>query len=453
MSAGRPPGTGSILTQEESEAIAKKVLSHTTKPAAVHVLTRNIQNSRFARSEITTQLDRTDGRITVTSIAGDQTAQGRTLDFGDDAIREAVRVAEAAAEGAPGEYDPVTMLKPRSYPKPPGLWHESTRGVTIPDRTAGIMDSMRRTEGFVAAGTLDVAAASQLVANSEGLTGYCRDTRSSFQVTARSKDNTGSGWAGKQSNDFSELSPARIGERAADKSERSRNPSATEPGRYTAILEPQAYADMVNLMMMFHMPLELAERGITVFADPSGGTKVGKRMLDPRLSLVSDPMDPDGPFCPFSEGSDPYDRTYWMREGILENLSYGNAVAMERGREYGVANPLSVRLEPAPGTKLATVDEMIETCDRGIYVTRLTTSFADFRHLVFTGVTRDGTWLIEGGKITRPIQNLRYLDSHLFFLNNLEMVGKPELVVHGPQFVLPPVRVRDFNFTAIANAV
>jgi len=95
---------------------------------------------------------------------------------------------------------------------------------------------------------------------------------------------------------------------------------------------------------------------------------------------------------------------------------------------------------------------MVATCNRGIYVSRLTTQIAEFRQLVFTGVTRDGTWLIERGRISRPIKNMRYVDSHMFFLNNLEAVGEPVLTAGGG-FVLPPVRTRDFNFTAIADAV
>ena len=243
-----------------------------------------------------------------------------------------------------------------------------------------------------------------------------------------------------------------IADRATDKADRSREPQAVEPARYTVILEPDAYAQMIFYMMRYHMDLPGAEAGYTAFAAPGGGTKIGMQVIDDRLSFVSDPMDPDGPFCPFNPVGVPFDQTHWMRDGILRELSYGDATAEERGREYPLANPISVRLQPREGTPLLTLDEMIETCDRGIYVSRLTTLFADFQRLVFTGVTRDGTWLVERGRITRPIKNMRYVDSHLFFLNNLEAIGEPVLTAGG-SFVLPPVRARDFNFTAIADAV
>jgi predicted Zn-dependent protease len=220
------------------------------------------------------------------------------------------------------------------------------------------------------------------------------------------------------------------------------------------ILEPAAYAGMIGSLMLSHMGLLSAERGFSVFSNPKGGTKIGLKVNDERISWVSDPMDRDGPFCPFSPSGTPFDRTYWIQDGILKNLSYGDDEAIKRQREYGVANPLSVRIQPAEGMKLMTLEEMISTCEKGIYVTRLTGGYANFRYATFTGVTRDGTWLIEKGKITRPIKNLRYLDSPMFFLNSLEAVGKPELVPGmPPSMVLPPLRVRELNFTALADAV
>jgi len=243
-----------------------------------------------------------------------------------------------------------------------------------------------------------------------------------------------------------------IDSRATDKADRSREPQAIEPARYTVILEPDAYAQMIFFMMQYHMDLPSAQSGFSVWAAPNGETKIGQQVFDDRLSFVSDPMDPDGPFCPFNPVGVPFDQTYWVRDGILRELSYGDDTAMERGRDYPLANPVAVRLQPRAGTTLTTLDEMIATCDRRIYVTRLTTGFADFRRLVFTGVTRDGTWLVERGRITRPIANMRYVDSHMFFLNNLEAIGEPVLTAGG-SFVLPPVRSRDFNFTAIADAV
>jgi predicted Zn-dependent protease len=273
-------------------------------------------------------------------------------------------------------------------------------------------------------------------------------------MSVRSPDNTGSGWAGQEGYDFSTLRPEEVAAKALDKCERSRSPSAVEPGRWTTILEPAAYADMMHFMMHNEMPLKYAEKGYTVFANPKGGTKIGLKVLSERFSLVSDPFDPDGPFRPFSDTGEPFERTYWIKDGILRDLPYDDEHARKIGKPYRLANPESISQEPAKEEKLLTLDEMVASCERGIYVTRLSGTPADFRYMTFSGVTRDGTWLIERGKITRPIKNMRYLESPLFFLNNIEAVGKPELVpVSHVQLVLPPVRVRDFNFNALADSV
>ena len=449
-----PASTGKILTKEEAETIAQKVLSFANPGAdtVVNVQLNNAQNTRFSRNEITTQLDASLGQVTVTTMMNGKTANGVTERFDDDGLMEAVRWAEEATRDGPGEHGTSRLIQPRSYPVPPGLWSEGSRAVDVEDRIKRAVSAIERTDGYVSAGTVDLGVASMLVANSAGLVGYCRSTNGSMQLSARTSDNTGSGWAGKAIYDFNDLDPAAIADRATDKAERSREPQAVEPARYTVILEPDAYAQMIFYMMRYHMDLPGAEAGYTAFAAPGGGTKIGMQIIDDRLSFVSDPMDPAGPFCPFNPVGVPFDRTHWMRDGILGDLSYGDDTAQERGREYPLANPISVRLQPREGTQLLTLDEMIETCDRGIYVSRLTTGFADFRRLVFTGVTRDGTWLVERGRITRPIKNMRYVDSHMFFLNNLEAIGAPVLTAGG-SFVLPPVRARDFNFTAIADAV
>jgi predicted Zn-dependent protease len=177
-------------------------------------------------------------------------------------------------------------------------------------------------------------------------------------------------------------------------------------------------------------------------------------VFDRRFSVVSDPVDPDGPFFPFNDDGFPRSRTTWIDHGVLKTLSVGAGYAEEKHLPGVIDNPVSCRLlADGPST---TVEDMIATTKRGVYVTRTGgLTFSDFRTLLFTGVTRDGLWLIENGKITKPIKNFRFSESPFFFLNNLEQVGTPRLVpVSGrAEFVLPPVKVRDFNFISLADAI
>jgi len=448
-----------VLSQLEAEAIAKKVLSYAKAPqTVVRISSTHARNTRFGRSDITTARDRFGGEVRITSTIGPRVGQVLTQRFDDDGLKVAVAEAEDAASQGP-ERPTTPAIKAREFPTPPGLSFDSTDQTTLEQRATLVGSAIDRAKNYTSAGTLDVDSESNLVMNSAGLVAFSRESHTRLTMTARSQDNTGSGWAGNEMYDVSKLRPADIAARAVDKCERSRNPQGVEPGRYTTVLEPAAYADMIYMMMMFQMGLDLAERGVTAFSKQGGGSKIGLKVMDERLSFVSDPMDPDGPFRPFTDDAVPYERTPWIEDGILRHLSFGFEHAHKVGREFGIANPISVRLTPRADVPLMTLDEMVSTCERGIYITRVSAQFSFFRLMLFTGVTRDGTWLIEKGKITRPIKNLRYLDSHLFFLNNLEATGKPELVAQPlaplgqAKLVLPPVRVRDFNFTALADAL
>ena len=286
--------TGKILTKEEAETIAKKVLSFADPSAdtIVNVQLNNTQNTRIALNEITTQLDASLGQVSVTTMMNGKTASGVTQRFDDDGLMEAVRWAEEATRDGPGEHGTSRLIQPRSYPVPPGLWSEASREVDIEDRIRKAVSAIERTDGYVSAGTLDLTVASMLVANSAGLVGYCRSTNGSLQLSARTSDNTGSGWAGKAIYDFNDLDPAAIADRATDKAERSREPQAVEPARYTVILEPDAYAQMIFFMMQYHMDLPSAEAGFSVWAAPNGETKIGQQVFR-RPALVR--LGPPGP--------------------------------------------------------------------------------------------------------------------------------------------------------------
>jgi len=293
---------GNILSKNEAEVIARKVLDFADPSAdtVVNVQLSNVQNTRFARNEITTQLDAAVGQVTVTVMMNGRTATGVTQRFDDDGLMEAVRWAEEAVRDGPGEHETSRLIQPMDYPVPPGLWSEASSAVEVEGRVAKLVDAIQQTEGYVSAGTLDLNLTSMLVANSAGLVGYCRSTTGSLSMSARTSDNTGSGWAGKAIYDFGGLDPVAVAGQATDKAERSKEPSAIEPGRYTVILEPDAYAQMVFYMMRYHMDLEGAQSGFSVFAGPEGTTKIGQRVFDERLSFVSDPIDPAAPFCPFN---------------------------------------------------------------------------------------------------------------------------------------------------------
>jgi predicted Zn-dependent protease len=179
-------------------------------------------------------------------------------------------------------------------------------------------------------------------------------------------------------------------------------------------------------------------------------------VIDSRLTLSADPADPEGGFIPFHIWGAPYYPVKWIDRGVLRDLSYSRGYALARlGADKGLENSLSFRLTPAPGVPTATVDEMVASTERGLLVTRLSgVDVLDLRSMLSTGYTRDGLWLIENGKITKPVKNFRFAESPMFVLNKVEDIGVPQRVFR-PDFsyYAPALRVSDFSFVALADAV
>ena len=280
-------------------------------------------------------------------------------------------------------------------------------------------------------------------------------------MTARTPDGTGSGWAAAGVRDWSAVDAAAIGRRAALKAVQSRNPVAIEPGMYTAILEPHAVAEITG-SLWGSLNARNADEGRSPFSKRGGGTKIGEKIMDERLTIYSDPADPDLLGRPFDGEGLPLGRTVWVENGILKNLAYSRYWAQKQGKAPngggggggfgggGFGGGLGGGVKFAGGTK--TVDQLVAECDRGILITHFFyIRSLDARTVTLTGLTRDGLFLVEKGKVTRPIKNFRWNESPLLMLSRLEEIGRAERTAAGQ--VMPSLRVRDFNFASTSEAV
>jgi len=314
--------------------------------------------------------------------------------------------------------------------------------------------SLAEKSGLVSTGYLEVTAGATAVASSNGLFAWGRSTAAALTATVRTPDGTGSGWAGASTNDWSRIDPAAIGERAVEKAKRSANPVAVEPGRYTVILEPTAVGNLVGLIAG-SLQARSADEGRSFFSKPGGGTKIGMKVVDERVTLVSDPYDPETYGTAFTAEGLPTQRVTWIENGIVKNLAYDRYWAQQKGM---MPTSATGSLKMSGGN--STLEEMIQSTERGLLVTRLWyIRGVDPRVILFTGLTRDGTFLVEKGKITRAVKNLRWNESPVFLLNNIEMMDRPERVSAsesgsaGQALVVPPIKARDFTFTSLSDAV
>jgi predicted Zn-dependent protease len=445
-----------FFTREESEALARRVLGFSTADEArVNLNSQTQGNTRFARNQISTAGDTYNATLTVTSAFGKRTASATTNRFDDESLRQVVQTSEALARLVPEDPEYLGELGPQQYPQSAGFF-ETTANITPEQRAAAVNAITRPAEqqGLVSTGFLDIQIGSNAVATKKGLFAYATGTAVNLTTTVRTTDGTGSGWAGVGHNDWTQVNPAELAERAITKARNSRNPRAVEPGEWTVILEPTAVANIVGLMGNF-LDARQADEGRSFFSKAGGGNKIGERIVDPRITLTSDPGSREAPEAAFNFQGLPNQRMVWVENGTLRNLQYNRFWAQRSNRQpTGFANGFVM----SGGD--ATIDQMIRSTERGLLVTRLWyIRPVDPRTILFTGLTRDGTFLIENGRITTPVKNLRWNESPVFLLNNIEMMSRPVRVsasesgeVDGA-VIVPAIKARDFTFSSLSDAV
>lgn len=444
------------LGREECEALARRVLSFATADETrVTINSGNRGNTRFAVNQISTGGDNYNATVSIRSSVGKRSGVVNTNKLDDASLRAAVQLAEQLAKLSPEDPEAMPELGAQTYAESKG-WSESTASLDPSARAnaARAITEPARAAGLVSTGYLETQAGATALANSRGLFAYGRQTALSLTTTVRTQDGTGSGWAGATSHDFARLDPTELGARAIDKARRSVDPVAVEPGRYTVILEPTAVGNLVQFIT-FAMSARNADEGRSFFSKAGGGNKLGMKVVDERVSLWSDPLDPEAYANTFSGDGLPLTKATWIENGVVRNLSYDRFWAQKQGR---APLPFGGTVRMSGGT--ASMEDLIASTDRGILVTRFWyIRPVDPRTILYTGLTRDGTFLIERGRITRAVKNLRFNESPIFMLNNLEAMGRPVRVsaseAGGPglAIVVPPIKVRDFNFTSLSDAV
>ena len=421
-------------------------------------------NIRFAANRISTSGGVSNSQLVVQSGYGPKHAVVTTGDFTPEGIARAVRQSEAIAKLAPDDPESMPLLPPQQYADV-NAYFGSTANLTPAERAAAAhtaIDAAKAAGDLAAAGFIVAGSSYTAFASSSGLYAYFPSTSANYQLTVRTNDGTGSGWAAADHPDWRQIDFREVSDRAIDKARASRKPVAVEPGRYTVILEPQAVGDLVQLLA-FSLDARSADEGRSAFSKTGGGTKIGEKIVDAKVNIFSDPTDPQLLGQPWDGQGLPLNREVWIENGVLKQLAYSRFWAQKKnaGKPAGDSSLVHPNNGGLGAVKMvggdATTEQMIASTARGILVTRLWyLRQVDPRTVLYTGLTRDGTFLIENGKITKAVKNLRFNESPLFMLNNLEMLGRAERVAGteaGGNVVFPAIKVKDFNFTSLSDAV
>jgi predicted Zn-dependent protease len=303
-----------------------------------------------------------------------------------------------------------------------------------------------------AAGIFVSGGSQSVMANSKGLFAHYEQTRAEFSITILETDS--SGWAKANSPDIRKIDPAALAESASDKSAQSRSPRVLDPGHYVTILEPAAVLDLMGFLFF--------DFGGTAILDKRSclTDRMGKKLFGDNITVWDDAYHPLQTGYPFDGEGQPRQKVLLVDRGVPKNVVYSRAAAKKMkakptGHGFSLPNDFGeapMNIVFAGGEK--SVDEMVRSTERGILVTRLWyIREVDPYAKILTGMTRDGTFLIENGKIAGGIRNFRFNQSVIDMLANVEMLG-PAVRSAGEEafeMVVPAMKVRDFHFSEVTK--
>jgi predicted Zn-dependent protease len=442
-----------ILTKDEAQALLKKVLSYSKADECEVNLTGTIRgNIRYARNAVSTSGSISQTTLVVSSAFGKKLGIATINELDDVSLEKVVRRAEELAKLAPENPEFMSFLGPQTYANP--ITHVQATAAVTPKLRADLVEQslkVSKDNKQVAAGFLDDNNSFAAMMNSKGLFAYNTSTNVNFSVTVRTEDGLGSGYATRGYNDISKLDTKKATQVATEKSMKSATARAIEPGKYTVILEPAAAAVLIE-RIVFGLDARQADEGRSFLSKQGGKTRLGEKMVDERVNLYSDPLNPELPTSTWAGDGRPQERVNWIEKGTVKNFTYSRYWANKKGVK-ALPSPDALIMEG--GTK--SLEELIKGTKKGILVTRLWyIRDVDPQTLLLTGLTRDGTFYIENGEIKFPVKNFRFNESPVIMLNNLEELGKPERTVSVESeinYLLPPMKIRDFTFTSLSDAV
>ena len=433
-----------IISKAEAQAILKKALSF-SKADECEVSLNGTEggNIRYARNAVSTAGDISTMGLAISSTFGKKTGSATINEFDDASLEKVVRRSEELAQLAPPNPEYVSLEGPKTFAE--SITY--TAAVNPDIRAEAVRKSLEvaKSANLEAAGFLENSTSFRAIMNSKGLFAYNTDTDVSVSVTTRNQAGTGSGYVSESFNDISKLDTLALTKVASGKANGSAGARAIEPGKYTVILEPLAASDMLSNMVR-GFDARSAEEGRSFMSKKGGGTRLGEQLFNEQVNIYSDPFNADLPSGTWNGDGLPQEKVTWVEKGVVKNLSYSRYWAQQKN------------VKPIPGANriimeggTASLEDLIKSTEKGILVTRFWyIRSVDPQTLLLTGLTRDGTFYIENGKIMFPVKNFRFNESPIIMLNNVEALGKPQ---RSGNMIVPPMKIRDFTFSSLSDAV
>ncbi len=442
-----------MLGKKRIQEITDSILARSTADQTeVVILAGDEYLTRFANSTIHQNVAESNAEVRVRCVRGTRVGVASTNDLDAAALESALDRALAIALLQPENPEFRSLPAPQPIPEARSF-SEATAGCSAEERARSVrtLCAVAEAAGVSAFGALTTAAVELAVANSLGISAYFPLTYADLNMVAMSDDSAG--YAAGLAADFSQLDFEALGREAVEKCVRSRNPRPLEPGEYTVILEPYAAHDLVQMMGYTGFGATALQEGRSFMSG-----KLGQRIVDPRVSVWDDALDAEGIPWPFDFEGVPRQRVDLLKDGVANGVVYDSYRAGKEGKaSTGHAIPSPSPFGPMPlntffSTGEASVEEMIASTERGVYVTRFHyTRPVEPTRVVVTGMTRDGTFLIENGEIAYPVKNMRFTQSYVEALNGVEGLGRERRLLMGwfgmGRDAVPAVKLSRFHFT------
>jgi predicted Zn-dependent protease len=457
-----------MTTREEAERLAARLMKLTDYPECeVEISDREEAYTRFANNGITTASFSRRHAVSITVSRNGQAGSYAVNDLDDASLAKAVRNAEELANIAPANPEHMPPAGPQQLPAVHDF-DEATANARSPEmipHVKRIVDASARRK-LVAAGLILRTHQVNAIANKSGLFGFHNAADSQLTTTIRMPDGSSSGWAGQPSTRLSGIDSGKLADTAIEKCLRWKGAGKLQPGNYTVVLEPTATGDLVRLMAPA-FSARSTDEGRTFLSKRGGGNLLGEKIFPEFITLRSDPFDSRQPSSPWTGDLLLTKAMTWIDKGTVANLAYDRYWAAKTGKEptpgaaggfgrggggfgFGGANSLILDGTDAP------LEKLIASVVRGLLITHFWyIRFVNQQTLQHTGLTRDGVFLIENGKITQPVMNFRFMESPVRLLKNTKMLGQAVRVrgLEGGMMIAPSLVATDFPLPSISDAI
>jgi PmbA protein len=458
--AARRPAAGPAVAEVhlpsdgELRRLAERVLRLSeADETEVHIDFEVDALTRFANNTIHQNVAEQTMSVSVRTVFDGRTARATTNKTDDDSLRRVVAASAALARSQPKNPDLLPMPGPQKYAKVE-RYFPATAGATPQDRAVAVarVTELAEQNRQTAAGIFSTGASVTAMVNSKGLFASYLQTRAEFSVTILEQDS--SGWAKASAPDGSQIDTEALAERASQKAAASRHPKEVEPGRWTVILEPAAVLDLVGFLFYdFAGTAVLDQRSCF-------NNRMGKQVMGENVTIHDDVTHALQLGPAFDGEGLPRQKVLLVDRGVPRNLVYARSTAKKmKAKPTGHGLPLPNQDGEAPFNLVfaggnTPLDTMIATTDRGVLLTRLWyIREVDPYEKVLTGMTRDGSFLVENGKISSGIRNFRFNQNILEMLSNVGQMS-PAVRAAGEEsfdMVVPAMKVRDFHFTEVTK--